>query len=130
MFIAYKCIRAVPETDFTNGFFVAMFERKKDDEFRNGGGAAAATVEIDEVKIAPEKNCISMVAFESKNNEDDAIECSTKKVKKRNAKNSDEKSCGVEVKKIKKEQNDNLFAKKVPSRRRKRLNQRVKKPLV
>jgi len=151
---AYKCIRAVPETDLTNGFFVAMFERKPEDQIKNGEPDVTATTEIEEVtemKSAPGKKKFGNVESEWKSNKeasqiidkglskkvmkDSTLKnggSDTKKAKKRDAKKGEkaENGDGIEEKKVKKEQNENIFAKKVPSKRGKRLNQRVKKSLV
>ena len=145
----------MPETDLTNGFFVAMFERKPEDQIKYDEPDATTDIEVTEMKSSPRKKKLGSVESEWKNSKEasqiidnglskkvmrnstlkNSSGPDTKGAKKRDAKKlKDEKAenddDGVKEKKVKKEQNENIFAKKVPSKRGKRLNQRVKKSLV
>ena len=132
-----------------------MFERKPEDQIKYDEPDATTDIEVTEMKSSPRKKKLGSVESEWKNSKEasqiidnglskkvmrnstlkNSSGPDTKGAKKRDAKKlKDEKAenddDGVKEKKVKKEQNENIFAKKVPSKRGKRLNQRVKKSLV
>ena len=132
-----------------------MFERKPEDQIKYDEPDATTDIEVTEMKSSPGKKKLGSVESEWKNSKEasqiidnglskkvmrnstlkNSSGPDTKGAKKRDAKKlKDEKAengdDGVKEKKVKKEQNENIFAKKVPSKRGKRLNQRVKKSLV
>ena len=131
-----------------------MFERKPEDQIKYEPDATT-DIEVTDMKSSPRKKKLGSVESEWKNSKEasqiidnglskkvmrnstlkNSSGPDTKGAKKRDAKKlKDEKAenddDGVKEKKVKKEQNENIFAKKVPSKRGKRLNQRVKKSLV
>ena len=132
-----------------------MFERKPEDQIKYDEPDATTDIEVTDMKSSPRKKKLGSVESEWKNSKEasqiidnglskkvmknstlkNSSGPDTKGAKKRDAKKlKDEKAenddDGVKEKKVKKEQNENIFAKKVPSKRGKRLNQRVKKSLV
>eukprot|EP00111_Clytia_hemisphaerica_P004235 TCONS_00012096-protein len=152
--LAYKCIRAVPEKDFTNGFFVAMFERKQQSNFQNGTKAVGKEVQINGKETNAGLSSNGIVNSEKKRHsnpqkgDSDVKICDGKyasltqctkdtKIGKHKARDTGNENDAPNKKikinvdeKSKQQKVENIFAKKVPSKRKRRLNERVKKPLI
>jgi len=134
---ASECIRAVPETDFTNGFFVAMFERTSPTNLKSERNE----VQLDDVKIeaddlsfsndpvVPTPSEITSARNQSSNNRKRKKK-STLSLKVEEScetnKNNDKNMVIPGVNKNK--ENDSIFSNKVPKKKRKKKS--IKRPIA
>lgn len=145
---AHKCIRAVPEKDLTNGFFVAMFERREDYTGGELVGSSNCSPNISTTKTAWKKQGRDQhneKVCRPQNN--GSVKC--KQLKRTFPSNGDvnensnnnEKEVSVKKKQKKKKTNnatepttpqENKFQQKVPTKKSKKNknDQRVKNPIV
>ena len=136
-YLASECIRAVPESDFTNGFFVAMFERTSPTNLKSERNE----VQLDDVKIEADDLSFSkdLVVPTSSEITSARNQSSSNRKRKKNSTQSlkveeicetnenDDKNMAIPGANKNKE-NDSIFSNKVPKKKRKKKS--IKRPIA